>query len=153
MSYYGQNVDALLFMGASTDDPLPSAASDTFTEVPLTQVITPPTWEKSVGFFNVTNDGNKRSIGGKLAEQVIEGNIVIDREQQVHLDMFADVNVSGNRKRNWRITYPDGWTLDFVGFMSRWQEEAFDATGDAKEHIASYRISVDGEVTATMDTP
>jgi hypothetical protein len=153
MSYYGQNVDALLFMGASTADPLPSAASDEFTEVPLTQVITPPTWEKSVGFFNVTNDGNKRSIGGKLAEQVIEGNIVIDREEAVHLDMFEDVNVSGNRKRNWRITYPDGWTLDFVGFMSRWQEEAFDATGDAKEHIASYRISIDGAVTATMDTP
>jgi hypothetical protein len=153
MSYYGQNVDALLFMGASTADPLPSAASDTFTEVPLTQVITPPTWEKSVGFFNVTNDGNKRSIGGKLAEQAIEGNIVIDRDEQVHLDMFEDVNVSGNRKRNWRITYPDGWTLDFVGFMSRWQEESFDATGDAKEHIASYRISVDGEVTAAMDTP
>lgn len=153
MSYYGQNVDALLFMGTSTADPLPSPASDTFTEVPLTQVITPPTWEKSVGFFNVTNDGNKRSIGGKLAEQVIEGNIVIDREEAIHLDMFEDVNVAGNRKRNWRITYPDGWTLDFVGFMSRWQEEPFDATGDAKEHVASYRISIDGAVTATMDTP
>jgi hypothetical protein len=153
MSYYGQNVDALLYMGASTTDPLPSPASDTFTEVPLTQVITPPAWEKSVGFFNVTNDGNKRSIGGKLAEQVIEGNIVIDHSEAIHLDFISDVQAVGNVKRNWRITYPDGWTLDFVGFLSRLSDESFDATGDAKEHIASYRIAVDGAVTTSMDTP
>jgi hypothetical protein len=153
MSYYGQNVDALLWMGASTADPLPSAASDTLTEVPLTQVITPPAWEKSVGFFNVLNDGNKRSIGGKLAEQIIEGNIVLDHSNAVHLDMIADAQATGQVKRNWRITYPDGWTLDFVGFISRMNDEAFDATGDAKEHIASYRLAVDGAVTTSMNTP
>jgi hypothetical protein len=153
MSYYGQNVDALLHVGASSDDPLPSAASDTFTEVPMTQVITPPTWEKSVGYFNILNDANKRSIGGKLADQAIEGNIVIDHSEPIIVQMFEDVQAVGNVKRNWRITYPDGWTLDFVGFMSRWTEEPFDATGDAKEHIASYRISIDGAVTAAMNTP
>ncbi len=153
MSYYGNNVDALLWMGASTADPLPSAASDTLTEVPLTQVITPPSWEKSVGFFNVTNDSNKRSIGGKLSEQTIEGNIVLDHSEAVHLAMIDDVQATGNVKRNWRITYPDGWTLDFVGFISRMSDEAFDATSDAKEHISSYRIAVDGAVTTSMNTP
>lgn len=153
MSYYGQNVDALLYMGASTTDPLPSAASDTFTEVPLTQVITPPAWEKSSGFFNVLNDAAKRSIGGKLAEQVIEGNIVIDHSEPVHLDMISDVQTTGDVKRNWRVVYPDGWTLDFVAFVSRLSDEAFDATTDAKEHTSAYRLSVDGTVTTSMNTP
>ena len=92
-----------------------------------------------------TSAWERTSRGGQAEE--------CHRDEQVHLDMFEDVNVAGNRKRNWRITYPDGWTLDFVGFMSRWQEEAFDATGDAKEHLASYRISIDGEVAAAMNTP
>lgn len=153
MSYYGNNVDALLYMGASTADPLPSAASDTLTEVPLTQVITPPQWERSVGFFNVLNDGNKRSIGGKQADQSIEGTIVLDHSDAVHLDMISDAQALEQVKRNWRIAYPDGWTLDFVGFISRMSDEAFDATGDAKEHVCSYRISVDGAVTTSMNTP
>lgn len=151
MSYYTQNVDALLYIGTSIADPLPAPGSDTFTEVPLTQIITPPTVEQSVGTFNVTNDGNKRVVGGKLADQTIEGNLVIDWTTTPHQNMYADSNIVGGRKRNWRIKYPDAndRQLDFVGFVSRWQEEAFDATGDAKEHVAGYRISVDGAVTAT----
>jgi hypothetical protein len=153
MSYYGQNVDAKLYMGASTSVPLPSAASDEFTEVPLVQVITPPGWVLSVGTFNVLNDSNKRSIGGKLADQTVEGNIVVDRGEVTHQDMFSDMRIAGGQKRNWRIERPDNSTLDFVGFLSLLREEAFDATGDAKEHVFAYRISVDGEVTEVIDTP
>lgn len=151
MSYYTQNTDALLYIGASTADPLPAPGSDTFTEVPLTQVITPPGNEQSVGYFNVTNDSVKRSVGGKLSEQTVEGNLVIDWTQTPIQNMYADSLVAGGRKRNWRIKYPDAndRQLDFVAFVSLWREEAFDATGDAKEHVAAYRLSVDGSVTAT----
>lgn len=151
MAYYGQNVDAILYIGTSTATPLPAPGSDTFTEVPLTEIITPPGWEQSVGSFNVTNDSSKRSVGGKLADQVVEGNLAIDWETVPHQNMFADVGIAGGRKRNWRIVYPDAndRQLDFVGFVSLWREEPFDATGDAKEHVAAYRISVDGAVTVT----
>lgn len=149
MGYYTQNVDALLFMGTSTADPLPAVGADSFTEVPLTQVITPPRWEQSVGTFNVTNDGNKRSVGGKLGDQTVEGTIVRDGDEATHLLFFADVKITGGRKRNWYTLWPDGMREDFVGFVSLIAPSAFDATGDAKEHVFDYRISVDGSVTQT----
>lgn len=153
MSYYSQNVDAFLYMGTSTEVPLPSVASDTLTEVPLVQIINPPAWELSVGAFNILNDSAKRSIGGKLAEQIVEGTIVVDRGQQTHRDFFSDMKVSGGQKRNWRVKRPDDSTLDFVGFLSLLREEAFDATGDAKEHVFTFRISVDGNMDEDIVTP
>lgn len=149
MSYYTQNVDAKLFMGSSTADPLPAPGSDTFTEVPLVQIITPPIWEQSVGTFNVLNDANKRSVGGKLADQVVEGTIVRDSTEATHTAIFSDVKVVGGQKRNWYTEWPDGLREDFVGFMSRLAPASFDATGDAQPHVFEYRISVDGEVTQT----
>jgi len=149
MSYYTQNTDAKLFMGASTADPLPAPGSDTFTEVPLVQVLTPPIWEQSVGTFNVLNDANKRSVGGKLADQSVGGTIVRDGSEATHLNMFADVKVAGGRKRNWYTLWPDGMREDFVGFASRIAPASFDATGDAAPHVFEYTIAVDGEVDQT----
>jgi len=151
MSYYTQNTDALLYIGTSIADPLPAPGADTFTEVPLTQIITPPKNTQSVGFFNVTNDTVKRSVGGKLGEQTIEGNLVIDWTTVPHQNMLANSLIAGGRKRNWRIKYTDAndRQLDFVAFVSDWSEEPFDATGDAKEHVAAYKLAVDGAVTVT----
>lgn len=149
MSYYTQNVDALLFMGSSTADTLPAPGADSFTEVPLTQVISPPKWEQSVGTFNVTNDANKRSTGGKLGDQTVEGTIVRDGDEATHLLFFADVKIVGGRKRNWYTLWPDGLREDFKGFVSTIAPAAFDATGDAKPHTFDYKIAVDGAVTQT----
>jgi hypothetical protein len=149
MSYYTQNTDAKLYMGTSTADPLPAPGADSFTEVPLVQVITPPLWEQSVGTFNVLNDANKRSVGGKLADQAISGTIVRDGTEATHLAMFADVKVSGGQKRNWRTVWPDGLIEDCVAFPSRIAPAAFDATGDAAPHVYEYTLSVDGAVTQT----
>lgn len=153
MSYYGQNVDAILYMGASTADPLPDPASDTFTEVPLTQVLTGPVREKSVGTFNVLNDNNARSIGGKKSAQTITGTIVLDHDEAVHVQMIEDANATGQVNRNWRLVYPDGWTVDAPGFMSRMADASFDATGDASEHTSEFSISVNGAATEEMVTP
>lgn len=153
MSYYGQNVDALLYMGSSTADPLPDAASDTFTEVPLVQIVTPAVREKSVGSFNVLNDNTSRSIGGKAAPKTLTGTIVLDHDEPTHVQMIEDVNAVGQVNRNWRLVYPNGWTRNSPGFMSRLADAAFDATGDAAEHTSEFTISLTGEETEVMDTP
>lgn len=151
MSYYGANVLAFLKMGASIADPLPAPGSDTFTDVPLLGSVTPPPNELTTAFFNVQNDGARRSVGGKLGDQVSEGNVVIDWTQTVHQNMYADSKVAGGRKRNWQIIYPDanGRQLDFVGFISAWSEEPFDAGEDAKEHRANFTLTIDGVITVT----
>lgn len=149
MSYYTNNVDALLYIGTSTADPLPAVGADSFTEVPLTQVLAPPQWEQSVGTFNVTNDANKRSVGGKLSDQNVTGTIVRDGAEATHTAMFSDVKVAGGQKRNWYLEWPDGMREDFVAFVSRIAPSAFDATGDAVPHVFEFTLSVDGAVTQT----
>lgn len=149
--YYGANVDAKIFMGQSVLATLPAPGSDTWKEVPLTGSISVPANVLSTAFFNVTNDGVRRSIGGKLGDQSSEGNVVLDWEavDGVHKAMFNDSRLPGGQRRNWYIDYPNGRRLDFKGFVSSWTEEAFDAGEDAKEHRANWTISIDGAVTVT----
>ena len=151
MAFYGANVNAFLYIGTSTATPLPAPGSDSFTEVPLLGSITPPGNELTTAFFNVLNDADRRSVGGKLNDRTCEGSLVIDWTQAVHTSMYADSIVAGGQKRNWRIVYPDSndRTLDFVGFISTWTEEAFDAGEDAKEHRANFTVTVDGAITVT----
>lgn len=151
MAYYGANVNAKLYIGTSTATTLPAPGSDTFTEVPLLGSITPPPNELTTAFFNILNDANRRSVGGKLNDRVCEGSLVIDWTQAVHTSMYSDSIVAGGQKRNWRIVYPDSNNrqLDFVAFISNWAEEAFDAGEDAKEHRASFTLTVDGAITVT----
>lgn len=148
MSHYSANTGGLLFMGASTATPLPAYGSDIFTEVPLLGSVTPPAFEQSTAGFNVQNTTARYSVGGKINDQTVPGNIVADWTQTVHRNMEADAKIPG-RKRNWYILYPDeGGRRDyFVGFVSSWVKTAFDAGEDAVEHRVDFVITVDGEVT------
>jgi hypothetical protein len=151
MAFYGANVDAFLYVGASTAASLPAPGADTFTEVALLGSITPPANSLSVGFFNVLNDADRRSVGGKLGDRTVPGNVVVDWTNSTHQNLYADSIVAGGQKRNYRIVYPDANArqLDFVAFISEWTEEAFDAGEDAKEHRASFVLTVDGDITVT----
>jgi hypothetical protein len=158
MAYYGANVNAKLYIGTSTAASLPAPGSDTFVEVPLLGSITPPPNELTTAFFNILNDANRRSVGGKLNDRTCEGNVVLDWANAttvggvtVHQAMYNDSIVAGGQKRNWRIVYPDSGNrqLDFVAFLSTFTEEAFDAGEDAKEHRANFTLTVDGAVTVT----
>lgn len=158
MAYYGANVNAKLYIGTSTAASLPAPGADTLVEVPLLGSITPPGNELSSGFFNILNDANRRSVGGKLNDRTCEGNVVLDWAHAttvsgvtVHQVMYNDSILAGGQKRNYRIIYPDSNNrqLDFVAFISNWSEEAFDAGEDAKEHRATFTLSVDGAVTVT----
>lgn len=150
-AFYGANVNAFLYIGTSTATPLPAPGSDTFTVVPLLGTITPPANEISTGGFNILNDGNKRTIGGKLNDRASDGDLVLDWTETVHNNMYADSVIAGGRKRNWQIVYPDSGTrqLDFVAYVSKWTEDAFDASNDAKEHRASFTLTIDGAITVT----
>lgn len=158
MSFYGANVNAKLYIGASTAASLPAPGSDTFTEVPLLGSVTPPANELTVAQFSILNDANRRSVGGKLNDRTCEGSLVIDWAHastvggvSVHVAMYNDSIVAGGQKRNFRIVYPDPnlRQLDFVAFVSNWAEEAFDAGEDAKEHRSNFTLTVDGAVTVT----
>jgi hypothetical protein len=150
-AYYAANVNAFLYIGTSTATPLPAPGADSFTVVPLLGSVTPPANELTTAFFSILNDANKRSVGGKLSDRVCEGSVIVDWTEAVHNNMYADSIIAGGRKRNWRIVYPDSNTrqLDFVAFISNWAEEQFDAGEDAKEHRASFTLTVDGAVTVT----
>jgi hypothetical protein len=149
VSYYESN-SGKLFMGQSTAEVLPAPEADTFEEVPLTGSITPPPNVLSSAHFNITNDGQRRSLGGKLGDQTTEGNLVIDWDSPVHVDMFNDSKTVGGVKRNWYIEYASGRRLDFRGYVSNWAEEPLEASDEAKEHRANWTISIDGGVTATQ---
>lgn len=152
---YPSNIDATLHMGDAVTDPLPDAAADAYAEVPWTGSIQPPSFTINVAYFNVTNNNARHSIGGKLADQSVSGNVVLDWESPVVQAMFADVTgAGGGRKRNWYLQYP---TLDrflvFRGMLSTWEEEAFDAGDEAKEHRANFSVAVDGQVTVLATAP
>lgn len=151
-AYYGNNSGAKLYMGASTATTLPAPGSDTFSEVPLLGTITPPPNTQSVNSFNVLNDANPRSVGGKLQARSVPGDLVIDWTESVHNSMYTDSIVAGGQKRNWRIVYPDSNNrqLDFVAMVTDWKEEAFDAGGDVKEHRATFVLSVAGTGAITV---
>jgi hypothetical protein len=146
--YYESNT-ARLFMGQSTAANLPEPDADQFDEVPLTGSVTPPANVLSAAGFSVTNDRNRRSLGGKLGDQLIEGNVVIDWDTPEHNAMYEDSKTVGGVKRNWYLEYASGRRLDFRGFMSNWTEESLEASDDAKEHRSNFTITIDGGVTAT----
>lgn len=148
-SYYSASLGAKLFIGTSTATPLPAVGSDSFTEVPLLGSVKPPVNQLSVGFFNILNDANRRSVGGKLGDRSVPGNVVADWTEVVHQNMEADS--LAQRKRNWYILYPDSGARrdDFVGFVSKWEKSEFNAGDESVEHRVDFEISVDGAVTVT----
>ena len=146
---YTASNDGRLFMGQSVEESLPAPGSDTYEEVALTGQIGLPAYTRETAFFNVTNDRDRRSLGGKLGDQTIEGNVVVDWDEETHNAMFDDARAEEAVKRNWYVDYADGRRLDFVGFVSSWAEEAINADDEAKESRANFTISIDGAVTAT----
>lgn len=148
-NFYSANTAAFIYMGTSTATPLPAPGADTFTVVPLTGKIKVPGLEQSTGGFNVLNDTVKRAIGGKLGDRTVDVDLVIDW-QTLHAQIKIDCGIP-NRQRNWRIIYPDNSArqLDFVAFPSKWDEDEFDASADAKEHHAQFTLTVNGAVTET----
>jgi len=150
---YTASNDGRLFMGQSVETTLPDSGTDTFEEVALTGQIGLPAYTRETAFFNVTNDRDRRSLGGKLGDQVVEGNVVVDWLEKSHQDMFADAGADEAVKRNWYIDYADGRRLDFVGFISNWAEEPLSADEEAKESRANFTISIDGAVLATPAPP
>lgn len=151
MSYHGNNVDCILYIGTASSttgsSALPAYGSDTFTEVGLTGKIKLPKYEKSVGRFNVLNDGNKRSVGGRLGDQDISFDLVLDDTDATHDTLFADAKTAGNVYRNWKVVTPTGEQHFCKGFVSLWERDEYDASGDAKEVHVQSNIAVDGAVT------
>lgn len=150
MSFYGANVGAKLFMGTATSDPLPAFLSDTYTEVPLTGTITPPPKTLSTAFFNITNDAERRSLGGSKGDKVLEGTLVIDWDEAVHVQMHDDADTAGGVKRNWYWLYPTGRKEYSQGFLSNWAESPFEAGENAVEHRSDFSITLNG---ATLVVP
>lgn len=154
MSFHGNNVDCILHIGtanystaAGGVDSLPAYGSDTFTEVGLTGKIQLPTYEISKASFSVLNDSAKRAVGGKLADQVLPFDIVLDDTDATHDSLFADMAVVGGNYRNYKVVTPTGEQHFFKGFLAKWTREGYDASGDAKEVHVECEIAISGAVT------
>ena len=148
--YYSASADTKLYIGTATaiaGQTLPADGSDSFTEVPLLGTITPPAKEQSAGSFYVLNDNNPRAVGGRAQEKNVPGNLVLDRSEVIHLNMSADADVAGGRKRNWRIVYPDGAIDKFKGFITQFNKTELDASKEGEPHRVDFNIRVDGAVT------
>lgn len=150
--YYDRS-DGRLHMGQSTATPLPAPGADTFDEVPLTGSIGLPAYTRQTAGFSVTNDKARRSLGGKLGDMVVEGNLVPDWDEDVHNAMFADASAAIAPKRNWYIDYASGRRVDFQGFVSNWAEEAIEAGDEATEGRVNWAINVDGAPVWTPAPP
>lgn len=150
-SFHSNNVDCILYIGAASStasvDALPAYGSETFAEVGLTGKIKLPKYEKSVGRFNVLNDANKRAVGGKLGDQDISGDLVLDDTDATHDTMFADMQTAGNVYRNWKVVTPTGEQHFAKGFVSSWDRDEYNAEGDAKEIHVAWNVAVSGAVT------
>lgn len=156
MSFHGNNVDCILSIGTANYSTaaggaasLPAYASDTFTEVGLTGKITLPTYEISHTSFNVLNDSVRRAVGGKLAEQLVPFDIVLDDTDATHTTLFADMSVVGGNFRNYQVVTPTGEIHQFKGFLQKWTREQYDASSDAKEVHVECEISISGTVTVS----
>lgn len=149
MAFYGSNVDAKLEFGASTASPLPAIASDTFTIIPLLETVQPPSNELSTATFNVHNQAAPLALGGKLAQQTIEFSMALDWAIVGVGTLYTDGVTPGGRRRNWKLTYPNGRLLTFQGFISKWTEEAMEAGEEVVEHRVSVTITLTSAVTAT----
>lgn len=149
MAHYGINVDAKLEFGASTATPLPAIGADTFTIIPLLESVAPPSVELSVATFNVHNQAAPLSLGGKVAQQSIEFTMALDWVIAGVGTLYTDANTAGGRRRNWKLTYPNGRLLTFQGFISKWSEEAMEAGEEVVEHRVAVTITLTSAVTAT----
>jgi hypothetical protein len=144
VSYFSKSSNCLLYMGTSVATTLPAVGADTMRVVPLLGAITPAPNTLSVAFFNILNDVLRRSIGGKLQDKSWEGNFVVDDAQQVHNDFINDSKVAGGQKRNWKILYPNGRIVTFVGFVSNYAEDQLEASDTPDVFRASFTITQDG---------
>ncbi len=68
---------------------------------------------------------------------------MVDHSEAVH-DTLREEADGEEQNRNWRLTYPDGHILYFVGFVRRWAETSLDASGEPAPHRADFIIRVNG---------
>jgi hypothetical protein len=142
VAHYGSNTGAKLQMGASTASTLPAHGSDTFTDMPLLESVQPPSNEIQIATFNVHNQVAPLTLGGKLSNQTVEAVIAVDWAVTQVSDAYADSVFAGGRRRNWKIQYPSGRVIHFQGFITKWTEDAMEASEEVVEHRASISIAI-----------
>lgn len=148
--FHSNNQDCILHIGtasASSSAALPAYGSDTYTEVGMTGKIKLPKYERSVGRFNVLNDGQRRSVRGKLGDQDCSGDLVLDDDDATHNTMFSDSESDATKYRNWKVVTPTGEVHFFKGFVNLFERDEYDSSSDAKEIHVSWNIALDGKPT------
>jgi hypothetical protein len=141
-------VGAKLQRGTATGASLPAPGSDTFTDVPLINNLKPPAAKRKLTDFYTLESASPKRYGGALDPQEVTFDMVVDVSDAVQRTIITDGENASQVRRNWRIIYPNtaAEQLDFVGFVSGYEEEALEAEGIVQAKIT---ITIDGAVTRT----
>ncbi len=135
MSRYSKTTDYKLFIGAAavvgSASGLTVPGSDTFSRVFNLANVKRGALSQAAGEFYTLDGPLPESIGGRPAPVDWTARILHDKALTPHVTMEADVLVATGNYRNMRIDYPDGTRFDFVGFLTQWDEDGAEASGDA----------------------
>lgn len=150
MTAISSSAEAMLYMGASTADPLPAPGSDTFTKIPQLKTLQVPTPSKSSQKEN-TLDGVTIASTGTPQWSNCTGSLLTNYTQSVHNTMLADV-ATGGRKRNWYVVEPDAGArrTDFQGELMRLAPGQYAASLEgAPAQAHEFEIATSGVPTIT----
>lgn len=142
-------VGAKLQRGTATGASLPAPGSDTFTDVPLINNLKAPPAKRKINTFSVLESASPVQYGGALEAKEITFDMVVDFADAVHRTIIADGENASQVRRNWKIIYPNtaAETLDFVGFVSNYDEEPLDAEGIVRAKVT---VTIDGATVRTQ---
>lgn len=135
MARYSKNTGYKLFVGAAavaaSPTGLPVPGSDTFNRVFNLSNVKRGALTQPAGEFYTLDSPIPESIGGNPAPVDWTGRILHDEALTPHVTLESDVLVATGNYRNFRVDYPNGKRYDFVGFMTQWDEEEAEGSGDA----------------------
>lgn len=135
MARYSKTTDYKLYVGTAavvgSASGLTVPGSDTFNRVFNLQNVKRGSLTQAAGEFYTLDSPLPESIGGRPAPVDWTGRILHDKTLSPHATLEADVLIATGNYRNFRVDYPDATRFDFVGFVTQWDEDEAEASGDA----------------------
>lgn len=135
MARYSKTTNYKLYVGAAavagSASGLTVPGSDTFSQVFNLTEVKRGALTQAAGEFYTLDSALPEAIGGRRQPIDWTGRILHDKALTPHVTLETDVSVAGGNYRNFRVDYPDATRFDFVGFLTQWDEDGAEASGDA----------------------
>lgn len=148
MSYTQKTTGAKLYIGTSATQPPPVVGSDSFVQVTQLAILGKPAITQTPASFYILDTPVPQSNGSAIGDQDWTFKFFWDKGISTQSTLKADAKVAGGRLRNIRVDEPDGTRSDFIGFVTNFAQEQYEASGDASPPVAvDLTIRQTGDVT------